>query len=800
MRYKKNLFKIFIIMLVTLMVGFQSNYINNNVKAVTEEKVDIMYETHVQDIGWQGQRQNGEMAGTEGQSKRLEAIKIKINNMPETMKIKYSTHIQDIGWQGWKNNGEIAGTEGQSKRLEAIKIKLEETEEYSVMYRVHIQDIGWQDWKYDGEIAGTEGQSKRLEAIEIKIVDKKAKVLMYIDQGKNGSTYYKNDKINICGWKMADVSNTKVVAYLDETPIDENEITYAERPDVIKGVNGYGNAEQNPTPQYSFDIDTTKLTSGQHTIKIDTIDKNEKIIGTITTKIKYDTEFHVAYSAHVQDVGWQGQLLDGEKAGTEGKSLRVEALKINLINAPENVKVKYRVHVQDVGWQDWKYDGDIAGTIAQSKRVEAIKIELENTEQYSIEYRTQIQDVGWQDWANDGEISGTEARSLRIETIAIRIVPKIAHNRITMFLDEPNNKIGAENTKIRGWVMSNIDNIKLKILFNNQEIKSEITRTARKDVLEIIKGYGGEEKNPLPGFETMIDLQGLANQQGNLKIQIYNSNNELILEKNVDINIRPKIEYQSGIYGQTGLRVSGQGGHDLKYLKYGNGPNVYFATFAIHGYEDIWSRDGYELVDIANQFYNKLLNDKDYDLADKWTIYMFPEVNQDGLANGWTNNGPGRTTLYSQAPNNKGIDMNRCWQIGDSYTRFTSNRNYNGTAGFQAYEAQALRDFMLANKSQNGQTLLVDLHGWTQQLIGNEEICSYYDKQFPENNKKSVGRYGTGYMIAWGRTYLGSTNRAAKTALIELPNQGVTGHQSVVNGNFANRYINATLDMLKNMN
>ena len=78
MRYKKNLFKIFIIMLVTLMVGLSSNYINNNVKAATEENVNIMYETHVQDIGWQGQRQNGEMAGTEGQSKRLEAIQIRI--------------------------------------------------------------------------------------------------------------------------------------------------------------------------------------------------------------------------------------------------------------------------------------------------------------------------------------------------------------------------------------------------------------------------------------------------------------------------------------------------------------------------------------------------------------------------------------------------------------------------------------------------------------------------------------------------------------------------------------------------
>ena len=90
----------------------------------------------------------------------------------KTIKIKYQTHIEDIGWQNWKYNGELTGTESQSKRLEAIKIELEYSEEYSIMYRVHIQDIGWQEWKYDGEVAGTEGQSKRVEAIEIKLVDK----------------------------------------------------------------------------------------------------------------------------------------------------------------------------------------------------------------------------------------------------------------------------------------------------------------------------------------------------------------------------------------------------------------------------------------------------------------------------------------------------------------------------------------------------------------------------------------------------------------------------------------------------
>ena len=395
-----------------------------------EPEFNITYETHVQDIGWQGEKQNGEIAGTEGKSKRLEAIKINSDNLSEGIKIKYKTHVQDIGWQEWKYNGEISGTEGQSKRLEAIKIELEETEEYSIMYRVHVQDIGWQEWKYDGETAGTEGQSKRLEAIEIKIVEKNAKVLMHLDEAENGKIYYKNEKINVRGWKMANVSNTKVVAYLDGNVLDENIIKYAERPDVITGVNGYGNAMQNPTPQYSFEIDMTQLTPGQHTIEIDTIDKNGKLIGYIISKITYDTTFHVSYSAHVQDVGWQGQKQDGEMAGTEGRALRVEALKINLINAPQNAKIKYKTHVQDIGWQGWKYDGDIAGTIEQSKRVEAVKIELENADEYSIEYRTHVQDVGWTSWYIDGETSGSIGKSLRVEAVEIRIVPKYKRHYI----------------------------------------------------------------------------------------------------------------------------------------------------------------------------------------------------------------------------------------------------------------------------------------------------------------------------------------------------------------------------------
>ena len=142
---------------------------------VVRQTPSVNYSTHVQDIGWQGYVKDGSTAGTTGQSKRLEAIRIKLsNNTSYNGTIQYQTHIQDIGWQGWKANGQMAGTSGQSKRLEAIRIKLtgEMAKQYDIYYRVHSQEFGWLGWAKNGESAGTEGYSYRLEAIQIQLVKK----------------------------------------------------------------------------------------------------------------------------------------------------------------------------------------------------------------------------------------------------------------------------------------------------------------------------------------------------------------------------------------------------------------------------------------------------------------------------------------------------------------------------------------------------------------------------------------------------------------------------------------------------
>ena len=553
-----------------------------------------------------------------------------------------------------------------------------------------------------------------------------------------------------------------------------------------------------------------------------------KTESTSETEEKPDEEPSISYTTHIQDIGWQNQVKDGEMAGTEGQSKRLEAIKITLKDL-SGVKIKYQTHIQDIGWQDWKYDGTLAGTEGQSKRLEAIRIELEESDKYSIMYRVHIQDIGWQDWRYDGEKAGTEGQSKRLEAIQIKIVEK--QTSISVNYSVHVQDIGWQNWKaeekiagtegqskrleaIKIELLTNIKNLKLKYRVHIQDIgwqdwkdSEEMAGTegqskrleAIQIKLENTQDYSIEYRVHVQdiGWQDWVkdgETSGTEGQSKRLEaIQI----RIISKENDSDSQEEPKFERQEGTYGKTGLNVADKGGSELKYLKYGTGKNVFFATFAIHGYEDKWDKDGYELIEIANNFYNKLLEDKDYDLAKKWTIYIFPGVNQDGLQEGSTNNGPGRTTLYSQAPQNKGIDLNRCWQIGSTYEKFTSDRNYNGDIGFQAYEAQALRDFMLKNKSKDGQTILVDLHGWTQQLIGDENICSYYEQQFPENNKRSVGRYGSGYMISWGRTYLGSQGRPAKTALIELPRDGVKNHQSVIDKDFSNRYINATMKMLE---
>ena len=129
----------------------------------------VIYQSHVQDIGWMQFVNDNEISGITGRGLKVEAVRFDLKNT--NINIKYKTHIQDYGWESeWKIMENNLEQLDKIKKIEAIRIKLNTLDDYSVMYRAYLEGQGWQEWKKDGEMAGTTGENRKLEAIQVKIV------------------------------------------------------------------------------------------------------------------------------------------------------------------------------------------------------------------------------------------------------------------------------------------------------------------------------------------------------------------------------------------------------------------------------------------------------------------------------------------------------------------------------------------------------------------------------------------------------------------------------------------------------
>jgi uncharacterized protein YjdB len=115
---------------------------------------------------------NSILLGTTGKSLRLESYWLTVSGMSGN--IVYQSHVQNIGDQSARQNGAKSGTSGQSLRVEGVRIKLTGAiaNSYKVEYRTHVQNIGWTGWASDYQFSGTTGRSLRVEAIEIRLVSR----------------------------------------------------------------------------------------------------------------------------------------------------------------------------------------------------------------------------------------------------------------------------------------------------------------------------------------------------------------------------------------------------------------------------------------------------------------------------------------------------------------------------------------------------------------------------------------------------------------------------------------------------
>lgn len=127
----------------------------------------LIYSAHVSSLGWLPDVASPATAGTTGQSRQMEALRIGTG-----IGLSYRAHVANIGWMAWVGPPFVAGTTGQARQMEAIQVKLDAgvAASWSVACQAHVASLGWLPVVYDGATCGTTGQARRMEAVRLWLV------------------------------------------------------------------------------------------------------------------------------------------------------------------------------------------------------------------------------------------------------------------------------------------------------------------------------------------------------------------------------------------------------------------------------------------------------------------------------------------------------------------------------------------------------------------------------------------------------------------------------------------------------
>ena len=294
---------------------------NGSLLNVDDSKMHIQYEAHVSNIGWMSSKRDGSTAGTTGQSKSVEDLKVSILNPVEDGSVQINANVSGIGWQGWDTpSASEGGTTGQGRAVEAVRLRLTGSlaKGYDVYYRIHASNIGWMAWAKDGEEAGTTGMSCSLEAIQIKLI-------------KKGTSHPDTSGYSHLELPTVTYSSQVKGAWQNSVPAGE-----------VSGTTGQG------IPITGFSAKTTSSVAGG-----------------------------INYQLHLSNVGWTSGKSNGVQLSSTAESNSVEAIKISLSgDLATYFDVWYRVHVDNVGWLGWTKNGSVAGSTGYGAHVQAIQVRL----------------------------------------------------------------------------------------------------------------------------------------------------------------------------------------------------------------------------------------------------------------------------------------------------------------------------------------------------------------------------------------------------------------------------------------
>ncbi len=296
--------------------GFNSFVVQ---KVFAVKKPSMSYQAHIENDGWQVTVGENEVAGSTGRGLRMECLIVNLKDSNGNNGIKYRTHISHKGWEsGWRSSGQRSGTEGESKAIECVQMKLDGNlaNNYQIYYRVHVSKLGWLAWAHDGENAGSVGFDTPVEAIQIKLLPKGqtekggVSALGFSVQGHSANI----------GWQTAvglgdTVGTTSQSCALEAlvlnclNPDGSSAVSINSHVQDIGWTGWKGSGQISGTTGKSLQMEAVQI----------------KLTGTLA--YYYD----IYYRAHVGELGWLGWAVNGGSSGSTGSGLRMEALEVQIV-------------------------------------------------------------------------------------------------------------------------------------------------------------------------------------------------------------------------------------------------------------------------------------------------------------------------------------------------------------------------------------------------------------------------------------------------------------------------------------
>lgn len=384
----------------------------------------IGYSAHVQNIGWQGKVADGAQAGTTGKNLNLEALTISLGGSAGSGAVQVRAHVQNIGWQGWTSGQ--AGTTGRNLPIEALQIKLtgDAANSYDVWYRVHSADFGWGGWASNGASAGSQGYAKAAQAVEIQLVAK--------GKGAPGSTANAfrcptaiwSAHISEIGWRSSKSSSSTPSFTLGTTGQAKSlEAFTLSLPGLGPGSVSYSAHVSNIGWQKAVSDGATAGTTGRG-LPIEAVK--------ISLNGSLGDTYDIWYRAHVRNIGWLGWTKNGEPAGSEGLASPVEAIEVRVLKkgsaAPgagtaflAKPTISYSAYSVGKGWGAATSNGGTAGATGQNRAVEAFKVSYSGAVSGGVSYKAHLANVGWQGAVTNNAIAGAAGKGNDLQAISISL-------------------------------------------------------------------------------------------------------------------------------------------------------------------------------------------------------------------------------------------------------------------------------------------------------------------------------------------------------------------------------------------